>query len=152
MADRRLPASRCAGCERTIGEALGKRIIHSLAAGVLRVPETRDIGVIRDRGRAIRLSGRFSQLFVILWGCCWTDQAISRAVDEANAGQISWLCQHCAGLVCGTCGWVARMPMGVDVVHDDGSIGHVGIFPGSAGCLNPSCGQRLSGIPGRVAL
>ncbi len=61
-------------------------------------------------------------------------------------GYLRWFCQKCAGVVCDVCGSV-QIPLGSDILHDDGSTGHAALLPiGNRYCSNPACvhGMRSS--------
>lgn len=54
-------------------------------------------------------------------------------------GYLRWLCQKCSGVVCRACGSI-RIPLGSDILHDDGTISHAAILPtGNRYCSNPEC-------------
>ena len=59
-----------------------------------------------------------------------------------SEGYLRWLCQKCAGVVCKACGSI-RIPLGSDILHDDGTILHVAILPISVYCSNPACVHGL---------
>lgn len=76
--------------------------------------------------------------------------------DESDA-HIRWKCQACSRIVCKLCGAPTQMPMGRDVVGDDGCVSHFAIFPvGSAGCVNADCAnhrvQAVERPPTRLAI
>ncbi len=61
-------------------------------------------------------------------------------------GHLPWFCQKCASVVCDICGSI-RIPLGADILHDDGTTGHAAILPiGNRYCSNPACvhGLKLS--------
>jgi len=54
-------------------------------------------------------------------------------------GRRRWFCQRCAHVVCDVCGSI-RIPLGADILHDDGTTGHAAILPlGNRYCSNPAC-------------
>jgi len=54
-------------------------------------------------------------------------------------GYLRWLCQKCAHVVCDVCGSI-RIPLGSDILHDDGTKGHAAVLPiGNRYCSNPAC-------------
>jgi len=43
-------------------------------------------------------------------------------------GYLRWFCQKCAHVVCHACGSI-RIPLGADILHDDGTIWRAAILP-----------------------
>jgi hypothetical protein len=65
-----------------------------------------------------------------------------RPVRDAE-GYLRWFCQKCARVVCDLCGSI-KLPLGADILHDDGSTAHAAILPiGSRYCSNPACVHGL---------
>ena len=53
----------------------------------------------------------------------------------------TWVCQSCGDRACDTCGSPLYPPLASDVVHDDGTVRHIGILPIRPKCIRPSCGR-----------
>jgi len=55
-----------------------------------------------------------------------------------SEGYLRWFCQKCSGVVCHACGSI-RIPLGSDILHDDGTISHAALLPIGNYCSNPAC-------------
>lgn len=53
----------------------------------------------------------------------------------------AWICQSCGDRACKACGSPLNPPLASDVLHDDGAVRHIGIYPVRPKCIRPSCGR-----------
>jgi len=107
----RLPADRCAICDRPLSETGGVRIIAHQNVGVILADATRTLDELILPCHVRKVNGSF----VVTWGGCWTDDAIRRVEIAVAAESRPWLCQPCAGL---------RTRAGADWLRGDGQIVH----------------------------
>lgn len=112
----RLPADRCAVCDRPL--TTGVRIVAHRSIGVILPDATRTLGelIVPCHVRKVR------NVIVVIWGDCWTEDAVRRVENAVTAGSRPWLCQSCAGL---------RSRAGADWLRDTGHIVHApgGVSP-----------------------
>jgi hypothetical protein len=119
-AERRLPASTCCLCGRSIQAAGGRRIV---ATGGSRIVERR---AGDDPGFAVALRETLREVS-------------ADALEDHRAGLRLWWCQQCARRVCAACGSPTELVPGADLLEDDGTVVHQMIVPASAGCTSPAC-------------
>ncbi len=134
------PAEACLLCDRQLRETGGRRLTAQQERGV---HLSSDLRGSPDRGlphHAIRLS-EDSPLQVVTWGEreTFTTDVLLKARSEFLAGRHPWFCQPCGKRSCPHCGAPLRLPMGSDVLDDDGGITHVPIVPVAPDCSNPAC-------------
>lgn len=135
-------ADVCAMCGKSLSEVRGSRIVAAHFRGI-------DITTDPDQGypwaevKKLTLAGKNDGLILVLGGAGWEDNAVTRAVTQANDGFRPWMCQVCVGKVCDTCGSPMTFPFGTDRLDDDGEVSHVPILPTAPGCINPTCGKHL---------
>jgi hypothetical protein len=108
MGDTMTPAERCIGCNKTQAQVGGQRIVFAHGVSV-----------------------SISDNKVEVNGLPCPVRARARARRQLRAGRRPWLCQRCSNVgLCPRCGEVFPRAPGADVLHDDGSIGHVPILAG----------------------
>ncbi len=136
----RLPAERCAICEKTLEETGGMRIVAQKFRGVGLSDKYQGGGNPDYPRQSVSLEDG-SGTYLLVWGekSKWTDAAIERARRAYLAGQRPWMCQRCAERKCSQCGSPINYPMGSDVLYDSGCSSHVAIFPFDPGCCNKNC-------------
>jgi hypothetical protein len=118
------PADRCIGCDKTLAQVGGQRIVF--AHGV-------SVSISDDK---VEVNGL---------PCPLTARA--RARRQPRAGQRPWLCQRCSNVgLCLHCGNLFPRVPGADVLHDDGTVGH---WPLVAG-MGLRCEQCQTGTVGLV--
>lgn len=134
---KRPPSGRCVICEKTLDDVGGSRIVGQRYRGLRLTPRPSE-----GRGPGIFCTAREVEtgLYLGVWGEIWDEPTIQRAIAELREGHHPWYCQSCARHLCPRCGAVHALPMGSDVLHECGSIGHQMIVPvGNANCTNPAC-------------
>jgi hypothetical protein len=99
------PADRCIGCNKTLAQVGGQRLVFAHGVGV------------DDSGHVTGLPCPL--------------RARARARRQLRAGRRPWLCQRCSNVgLCPSCGMPFPRAPGADVLHDDGSTGHVPVLAG----------------------
>jgi hypothetical protein len=99
------PAERCIGCNKTLAQIGGQRIVFAHGVGV------------SDSGHVTGLPCPL--------------RARARARRQLRQGQRPWLCQRCSDVgLCPRCGEAFPRAPGADVLHDDGSVWHVPVLAG----------------------
>jgi hypothetical protein len=134
-----LPDDRCVICGKTIEEVGGKRITAQKFRGITISGESRGGGNSKYPYKSYKLSS--APIYLVIWGevSMWSEEAIQRATDAFHKGKRSWFCQICGQRSCSTCGAPINYPMGSDVLYENGSNPHCGIFPFDPGCINTKC-------------
>ena len=133
----RLPAGGCVICEKTLDEVGGQRITAQRYRG-LRLTDRPAEG----RGPGIFCTSRWVEpgLHLGVWGEIWDERSIERATDQVRNGLHPWYCQRCARHVCPKCGSLHAIPMGSDLIHENGCASHQMIIPvGNTNCSNSEC-------------
>lgn len=129
-------------CGRTLDEVGGHRLMGTHNVGVW-LESAGSKGRLGDMGfplRAVRLQGKYKQVILCFQGNMWTEEAVQRAAEQAQAGKRPWVCQRCLKYaLCGKCRHPLRWAFGTDTLHDDGTTGHQGVFPFKPPCTNPEC-------------
>ena len=144
MTVKRLPAETCAICDRPFSEIGGVRIYWTASRTVLVMHRNVPFPNL-ERFSAVRLEGKYSEMFLIYSGDGWTQETIDRTVIQANDGLAPWFCQKCGNRSCSRCGAPLRVAAACEVLHDDGTTGHMPTIPSAArGCINPAC-ERYRG-------
>lgn len=108
----RLPAERCIGCQRTLKNCGGQRIVAAVSVSVR----------IMDEGLepSVEITGLHCSLF-----------AKARARRIVRSGGYPWVCQRCAGVaLCPRCGNPYHIAPGADILSDDGGVSHVALVCG----------------------
>lgn len=139
------PAATCAGCEKSVSDIGGLRIVarRFMGIGLFHDNETVALRSLHQPGRTFRLEGRYRQVVVVFWGDAWMPDRIERGLEAAQAGSWPWLCQRCMRhALCEHCGCPYRWPPGADVIGDDGRRLHCAILPVTPPCTNPDCPNR----------
>lgn len=137
------PSERCLICNKKIEDIGGRRITAHQFKGFVLSDKYRGGGNKDYPEQSFKLNDN-EEKYVVVWGSneMWTDEAIQRAKDEFNAGRRPWFCQVCGNRKCSICGSPINYPQGCDVLDDDGSSSHCGIFPFTPGCSNPACDRN----------
>ena len=133
------PEDECLFCGKSINVKRGLRIVAQQERGVLLTPPT-SAGRRNSTRITIRTATRRT-LLLEYWGedCLWNPETVERAKNAGLSGRHPWFCQQCGDRVCRTCGRPLIYPVGSDVIHDDGEIRHVPIWPFHVGCDNRKC-------------
>lgn len=134
-----VPADSCIICNKKLEEVRGERIIAQRSRGIIVSDHYQD-----GNQKYPRQSHKLSQnpdRYLVIWGDeeLWTENAIKRAKKEYLEGKQSWFCQICGNRTCDDCGSPMSVPMGSDILGDDGSSSHVAIIPVAVKCINPNC-------------
>lgn len=137
-----LPSDVCLLCGKPLSEIGGKRIIAHHFQGVTLSDRYLGGGNPKYPHHSIKLN-ESSNRWVVIWGekDIWTDEVHERARIEFLQERRPWFCQICGRRTCHLCGHPINLPVGSDVLHDDGCCLHVAIFPVDAGCINPECSK-----------
>ena len=142
---KRLPAENCVRCNVPFTEIGGFRMYWNRVMSVfVRHQQLSMPGL--DDFRGVRLTGKYSQMFVIMGGTEWRGEQTARAIEQAQAGHALWYCQRCGGRACTTCGRPWKAPPACGVLHDDGSTGYMPVLLGMVdnSCKNPLCRRKDS--------
>jgi hypothetical protein len=137
-----LPADRCVICQKTLKEVGGQRIIAQQVRGVCLSKKFRGGGDKNFPYKSFKISPY--PIFLTVWGelSMWNEGAVKRAMDAFSKGKRPWFCQVCGNRICPECGFPLKMPVGSDVLYDDGSSSHVPMLPCNPGCINPNCSTK----------
>ncbi len=135
-----LPSDTCIICNKHLEEVGGERIIAQQPRGIIIRNEYEGEENAKYPRRSFILSENPNK-YLVVWGEkeLWTDGVIKRAKAEYEKGKQSWFCQVCGKRTCGECGSPINVPMGSDILSDDGRSIHVAILPVDPGCINPKC-------------
>jgi hypothetical protein len=136
---RLLPASHCVCCERTLEEIGGSRITAQKTRGYTILKKPRKGSKNDPEYQNIQIKG--TSLYLCVWGEIWHSEAIQRAIDTITVGLMPWFCQACGKRLCSSCGYPFNLAMGSDILKNDGSNPHCGIFPVNSGCSNSKCNK-----------
>jgi len=136
----RLPAERCAICEKSLAEIGGKRIVSQKLRGVC-LSDRYQGGGNKDFPRQSFKLYDDQDIYMQVWGEkeLWTPAAIRRAQDAYLNGMRPWMCQLCGQRQCSVCGQPINMAVGSDILFDNGCGTHVPILPCDPGCVNKEC-------------
>ncbi|MBU1566854.1 MAG: hypothetical protein KJ630_14680 [Proteobacteria bacterium] len=134
-----LPDSHCVICQKTIEEIGGRRLVAQQVRGILISNKPIGGGHRDHHYKSHKLSPY--PLYLVVWGpgTIWSGDAIQRATAAFHKGKRSWFCQLCGNRVCLDCGSPSQMPVGSDVLYENGCTAHVAILPCHPGCVNPQC-------------
>lgn len=91
---RRPPAKTCCLCGRDFKQLGGERIVAQRVRGI-RLEDRHMAGELTDtQGRSLRI---FDNLHAIVWGekDLWTDEAMSRVMEQLQNGAHPWMCSRC---------------------------------------------------------
>ena len=131
------PDDRCVICGKTIAEIGGRRIIAQNPRGCTVENEPRRNSPKMPTYTSYSLSPLTK--FLIVWGeDFWTEEAIERAKDAFLNGKRPWFCQICGERKC-FCGAPMNYTAASDVINDDGSSVHCGVYVACVGCINFRC-------------
>ena len=135
-----LPSDTCIICNKHLEEVGGERIVAQQPRGISILDEYQEEGNSKYPRRSFILSENPNK-YLVVWGEkeLWTDSVIASAKAEYEKGKQSWFCQMCGKRTCGECGSPINVPMGSDILSDDGHSIHVSILPIEPGCINPKC-------------
>jgi len=133
------PADNCLFCGISGNAVEGLMIVSQQERGILlNVPPRK--GSRKGTHISIQIPNGHV-LMLKYWGekALWEPVIIERVMEAALAGRHPWFCQKCGDRVCRTCAEPLIYPVGSDVIHDDGDIRHVPIWPFHVGCNNHKC-------------
>ena len=135
-----LPSDTCIICNKHLEEVGGERIVSQQPRGITISDEYQEEENTKYPRRSFILSENPNK-YLVVWGEkeLWTADVIERAKAEYKRGKRSWFCQLCGKRTCGECGSPINVPMGSDILSDDGQSSHVAILPIDPGCINPKC-------------
>ena len=107
----RLPAERCACCDRSLDQTGGVRIVAHVRCGTrLLSAETK----VADLHRPCQLRC-VGDVTIEIWGDILSDEAIRRVEQAIATGKRAWFCLSCSHL---------ESRAGADCLMDDGTILH----------------------------
>jgi hypothetical protein len=137
---KRLPADTCIFCDKKIDEIGGRRIVAQKLRGIELSSKYRGGGNPEYPDQSIRLYDN-KEIYVVVWGenSKWTLSTTNKVKEEYLKGRQPWFCQVCGKRKCIECGAPINVPMGSDVLSDNGYISHVPMHPVDPGCINPKC-------------
>lgn len=135
-----LPSDRCVLCGKTLEETGGRRLVANKLRGICLSNKFKGGGDADYPYQSVKLDDS-EVVYLLVWGEKekWTLEAIARAKSEYLNGRRPWFCQVCGERTCSECGAPINLPMGSDVLSDNGCSSHVTIFPFDPGCINPEC-------------
>jgi len=138
--EKRLPATRCVMCEKTIEQVGGMRIVAHIHIGIGLSNQYKGGGNPDYPYQSFQLN-EDKTLFLTVWGEeeKWTVTAIENAKKDFQNNLQPWICQVCANRKCHTCGKPINYPVGSDIVKQNGCITHIPIIPSNLGCINKQC-------------
>jgi len=134
------PAQKCLICSRTLRTRKHDRRITAVQELGVRVRESAQ-SVIPGRCMITARLPDGRTVCVEYWGSDgqWTPAILERARILVEDGQHPWFCASCAGRVCPVCQAPLLYPVGSDVIHENGEILHVPIWPFRVGCSRRTC-------------
>ena len=135
-----LPSDRCVLCGRTLEQVGGKRMVGSKSRGICLSTKFQGGGNADYPFQSVKLD-ETAGIYLMVWGekDKWTSEAIERAKTAYLNARRPWFCQVCGARTCRECGAPINLPMGSDVLYDNGCSSHVTMFPFDPGCINPAC-------------
>lgn len=79
------------------------------------------------------------EIYNDVWGekSMWTKEAIQRARQSYLNGRRPWFCQVCGCRACSECGAPINLPVGSDVLYENGCSSHCAILPVAPWMLQP---------------
>ena len=135
-----LPAPNCIFCNKSIEQIGGKRIVAQQLRGIKLSKKFQGGGNKDYPFQSFKLSDS-SDNYVVIWGAksLWTENRIKQAIELSKQNLHPWFCQKCGHRTCSKCGEPINMPLGSDVIYEDGDIRHVMLIGINPGCINPKC-------------
>ena len=128
------PDEICAQCGNSLQLPGERRIVAGrVSVFLMHASDSR-----RQQCTLITLDERYQDWSLALsgrGGRGWTPIAMERAKTAIQKGKHPWVCERCTGYTCEICGSPLILPMGSDVLEDDGAILHCPILP----CIPPPC-------------
>ena len=137
----RYPAKTCLFCDKKIEDIGGFRIVADSSIGIFLT----DRKILNDNKKTYYCSIQLfndSGVYMIIRGdkAKWKIPVIEKAKILFLTGYHPWICQHCANRICSQCSSPVAIPVGADILKDDGQITHIPILPiGTQGCVNKNC-------------
>jgi hypothetical protein len=113
-------------------------VVGTSDVGVLVCAATTTLGELLPPAQIVKLTTK-DPTYLVLSGSGWSEELARRALETAEQGYYPWLCQRCAGCVCGVCGAPLEHPVAW-TLNDDGAVNHLRIVRKDAKCINPACG------------
>ena len=137
---RRRPSPACAICGKPLETVGGQRIVGQHLRGVALSKPCQGGGNKDFPHQSVKLSDD-SEWYVVVWGekDKWTESTIETARAAYLGGNRPWFCQICAERKCSQCGAPITVPMGSDILCDNGCVCHTSFFPFDPGCINHDC-------------
>ena len=128
------PADTCIFCGKRLDEIGGKRIVAQNSRGIILAKKP-------WHGRKSFKLSDDKEVYLVVWGGKheWTASMMEKAKETYAQGKRPWYCQICGGHTCSECGSPRKLPMGADILDEDGISRHVPILPCDLGCINPKC-------------
>ncbi|MCB1585430.1 MAG: hypothetical protein KDI52_04035 [Xanthomonadales bacterium] len=135
-----LPAPNCIFCNKTIEQVGGKQIVHQQVRGIKLSKKFQGGGNKDYPFQSFKLSEN-PETYVVVWGIwsIWSQSNINNAIELFKQNLHPWFCQKCGNRTCDKCQEPINMPMGSDVIYEDGDIRHVMVIGINPGCINPKC-------------
>lgn len=130
------PSAHCVSCERSLGDFGGKRITAQTPRGYALIDKPRTGGNNDPKYTNIEID---DNQFLCVWGEVWSPEAIQRAVKTIKDGELPWFCQFCGQRLCFHCAYPLNLPMGSDILCDDGTNPHYAVLPFNSACCNSKC-------------
>jgi hypothetical protein len=141
MSEIRKPAPRCCVCQKTLEEIGGERITAQQVRKIFVSDKKWTAQDVRDKDNPVESIALDNGQYLIIQG--WSEEKtpgiIERAKQDCDNGDHPWFCQVCGARTCHKCGHPTALPFASDLLKDDGSKPHFGVFPASPGCINPEC-------------
>ncbi len=138
----RLPSYECMFCKRTLKQVGGQRIIsqHNLKICLSNRflgggnPDNFDVSIKIEEDLYINFRGPKDE---------WNNNIKEYIKKEFLNDLLPWFCQECGKRMCQDCGSPTQYLGGCDILNDNGSSSHSGIFGIPSGCINPKCKKHL---------
>lgn len=133
MSKRKLPSELCVGCNRTIKEIGGRRIIWSRRGGITTLGDESTFSFNKiESTKSYIYNVPFDERIIFMWGNYvqyLNNDSFNYIYDELRNKKRLWICQECAEwALCRFCGFPLKDAPASEVLNDNGCIRHVAIL------------------------